>query len=145
AEYVTLTKDNSRYVQEGFSKFRDVDKQLNDIVTDLASEQAEIFQRADALQASATRTIRWWNFFALLMGLAVAIATTWQVQRRFRQTRRSTEAARREREFSNQMLEGMVSAIAAIDRQDRIRSANTAFMRIFPRAAVGSSIHDQIA
>jgi signal transduction histidine kinase len=39
----------------------------------------------------------------------------------------------------------MVSAIAAIDRQDRIRSANTAFMRIFPRAAIGSSIHDEIA
>ena len=43
------------------------------------------------------------------------------------------------------MLEGMVSAIAAIDRQDRIRSANTAFMRIFPRAAIGSSIHEEIA
>ena len=94
---------------------------------------------------SATRTIRLWNLFALLAGLAVAVATTWQVQRRFRQTRQSTEAARREREFSNQMLEGMVSAIAAVDRQDRIRSANTAFMRIFPRAAIGSSIHDQIA
>jgi signal transduction histidine kinase len=55
------------------------------------------------------------------------------------------EAARREREFSNQMLEGMVSAIAAIDRRDRIRSANAAFFRIFPQAAIGSSIHDDIA
>src|SRR5262245_35492253 len=60
ADYVTLTRDNSRYVQEGFNKFHDVDRQLNDIVTDLAAEQTQLFQRADALQSSATRTIRWW-------------------------------------------------------------------------------------
>src|SRR5947207_1738326 len=35
-------------------------------------------------------------------------------------------------------------AIAAIDRHDRIRSANTTFFRIFPQAAVGSSIHDRV-
>jgi signal transduction histidine kinase len=145
AAYVELTKDKDRYVRDGYTKFRDVDLELNEIVADQAIEQTQIFQRAEVLQRSATRTIRLWNLFALLAGLAVAVATTWQVQRRFRQTRQSTEAARREREFSNQMLEGMVSAIAAVDRQDRIRSANTAFMRIFPRAAIGSSIHDQIA
>ncbi|HYV24697.1 MAG TPA: PAS domain-containing protein, partial [Pyrinomonadaceae bacterium] len=143
--YVKLTKDKNAYVEKGFAAFRDVDFELNDLVTDQAIQQTRIFHDAETLQLSATRTIRLWNLFALVAGLAVAVATTWQVQRRFRQTRRSTEDARREREFSNQMLEGMVSAIAAVDRQDRIRSANTAFMRIFPRAAIGSSIHDQIA
>jgi signal transduction histidine kinase len=145
AAYVEITRDNSNYVLNGFEKFHVVDAELNELGTDVAKEQTLIFQRAEALQQAATRTIRMWNLFALLAGLAVAVATTWQVQRRFRQTRQSTEAARREREFSNQMLEGMVSAIAAIDRSDRIRSANTAFMRIFPRAAIGSSIHDEIA
>jgi len=145
AAYLEITKDNSNYVLKGFEQFRQVDTELSELGTDVAKEQTQIFQRAEALQQAATRTIRLWNVFALLAGLAVAVATTWQVQRRFRQTRQSTEAARREREFSNQMLEGMVSAIAAIDRQDRIRSANTAFMRIFPRAAIGSSIHDEIA
>jgi signal transduction histidine kinase len=145
AAYLEITKDNSRYVREGFEQFHKVDAELNDLGTEVAKEQNQIFHRAEVLQLSATRTIRLWNFFALLAGVLVAVATTWQVQLRFRQTRHSTEAARREREFSNQMLEGMVSAIAAVDRQDRIRSANTAFMRIFPRAAIGSSIHDQIA
>jgi PAS domain S-box-containing protein len=143
--YSEITRDNSKYVLGGFEQFHKVDAELNDLGAEVAKEQVQIFQRAEALQQAATRTIRLWNVFALLAGLAVAVATTWQVQRRFRQTRQSTEAARREREFSNQMLEGMVSAIAAIDRQDRIRSANTAFMRIFPRAAIGSSIHDEIA
>ena len=143
--YLEITRDNSKYVLGGFEQFHKVDAELNDLGTEVAKEQVQIFQRAEALQLSATRTIRLWNLFALLAGLAVAVATTWQVQRRFSQTRQSTEDARREREFSNQMLEGMVSAIAAIDRQDRIRSANTAFMRIFPRAAIGSSIHDEIA
>ena len=144
AAYVEITKDRDRYSQEGFAKFRDVEAVLNEITQDSANEETQVFARAEAMQKAATRSIRAWNIFALLAGLAVAVATIWQVQRRFRQTKQSTEAARREREFSNQMLEGMVSAIAAIDRKDRIRSANTAFLRIFPEATIGSSIHDQV-
>lgn len=144
AAYVEITKDRNRYLLEGFAKFRDVDLELTEITEDLAKEEPQVFVRAEAMQKAATRSIRAWNIFALLAGLAVAVATIWQVQRRFRQTKQSTEAARREREFSNQMLEGMVSAIAAIDRKDRIRSANTAFLRMFPEATIGSSIHDQV-
>ena len=144
AAYVEITKDRNRYSLEGFAKFRDVDAQLNEITQDLANEEPQVFVRAEAMQKAATGSIRTWNLFALLAGLAVAVATIWQVQRRFWQTKQSTEAARREREFSNQMLEGMVSAIAAIDRKDRIRSANSAFLRIFPQTTIGSSIHDRV-
>lgn len=144
AAYVEITRDAGRYSLEGFAKFRDVDEELNEIIGDSRIELEQVFARIEALQREATRSIRTLNVIAVLAGLGVAVATIWQVQRRFRQTRQSTEAARREREFSNQMLEGMVSAIAAIDRQDRIRSANTAFLRIFPQAGVGSSIHDQV-
>ena len=145
AAYVAITRDRDRYSQEGFAKFRDVDLELNKIIEETTAEQELIYARAETMQNAATRSIRTWNVIALVAGLLVAVATIWQVQRRFRQTRQSTEAARREREFSNQMLEGMVSAIAAIDRHDRIRSANTAFLRIFPRAGIGSSIHDRVA
>jgi signal transduction histidine kinase len=145
AAYTEITKDRNRYSQDGFANFRDVDAELNDLVHDSAAEQQQIFDRREAIQKTAIRSIRTWNLFAILAGLMVAVATIWQVQRRFRQTRQSTESARREREFSNQILEGMVSAIAAIDRQDRIRSANSAFLRIFPDASIGASIHDQVA
>jgi signal transduction histidine kinase len=144
-QYLEITKDRARYAQEGFTSYRDVDAELNQFIDASTSEQARIFNQAEALQSSAARSIRIWNIIALLMALAVALATIWQVQRRFLQTRRSTEDARREREFSNQILEGMVSAIAAIDRRDRIRSANMAFFRIFPEATIGSSIHDLAA
>lgn len=142
--YLEITKDKNRYSQEGFAKFRDLDIELDKIVEETANEEPQVFVRAEAMQNAATRSIKTWNLIALLVGLAVAVATIWQVQRRFRQNKQSTEAARREREFSTQMLEGMVSAIAAIDRHDRIRSANTAFLRIFPQATIGSSIHDRV-
>jgi signal transduction histidine kinase len=144
AAYIEITRDRSRYSQEGFAKFRDVDAELNEIIKATANEQEQVFVGAEAMQKAATQSIRNWIIFALLTGLAVAVATIWQVQRRFRQNKQSTEAARREREFSNQILEGMVSAIAAIDRKDRIRSANTAFLRIFPQVTIGSSIHDRV-
>jgi len=67
------------------------------------------------------------------------------VQRRFRQMHRSMDEARRERSFSNQMLEGMVSAVVAIDEHDRIRSANLAFFDIFRRASIGASVREKFA
>jgi signal transduction histidine kinase len=48
--------------------------------------------------------------------------------------------AKRERTFTNQLMEGMVSAVAAVDNEDRIRSANAAFFTIFPRATIGASV-----
>jgi PAS domain S-box-containing protein len=144
-QYLEITKDRSRYTQEGYTAFRDVDAELNKFIEDSTLEQGRILHEADRMQQSAARSIRVWNIIALLVALLVAAATIWQVQRRFTQTRRSTEDARREREFSNQILEGMVSAIAAIDRQDRIRSANAAFFQIFPETAIGTSIHDGVA
>jgi len=43
------------------------------------------------------------------------------------------------------LLEGMVSAVAAIDEEDRIRSANAAFFKIFPGASVGASVYEKFA
>lgn len=143
-QYLEITKDRARYTQEGYTTFRDVDAELNRFIEDSTSEQGRITNAADAMEQSAARSIRIWNIIAMLVALVVAAATIWQVQSRFMQTRQSTEDARREREFSNQMLEGMVSAIAAIDRHDRIRSANAAFFGIFPQAAIGASIHDRV-
>ena len=51
---------------------------------------------------------------------------------------------RRERTFTTQLLQGMVSAVAAIDNEDRIRSANAAFFRIFPNASIGASVLEKL-
>jgi two-component system sensor histidine kinase PilS (NtrC family) len=39
----------------------------------------------------------------------------------------------------------MVSAVTAIDEEDRIRSANAAFFKIFPRATIGASVLENLA
>jgi two-component system sensor histidine kinase PilS (NtrC family) len=39
----------------------------------------------------------------------------------------------------------LVSAVAAIDEEDRIRSANAAFFRIFPMASIGASALERLA
>jgi signal transduction histidine kinase len=58
--------------------------------------------------------------------------------------RRSVLETRRERTFTTQLLQGMVSAVAAIDNDDRIRSANEAFFRIFPNASIGASVMEKL-
>ena len=66
------------------------------------------------------------------------------MQRHFSEMRRSISETRRERTFTTQLLEGMVSAVAAIDEEDRIRSANAAFFKIFPDATIGASVLEKL-
>jgi signal transduction histidine kinase len=129
----------------GFKKFQKVDVELNELLNNMGPEQDEILRTSESLRERASRKILTLTIIALLIGILVVAATLREVQRRFREMRESLELARRERLFSTQMLEGMVSAIAAIDEHDRIRSANTAFYKIFPGASVGASIHDNFA
>jgi signal transduction histidine kinase len=143
--YVEVTKDLRRYSLEGFGKFDVVDKELDQLLAKSGQEQTEIILKSEALQQSAARSIRLWSVIALLVGAIVAAGTIWEAQRRFRQMRRSMFETRRERVFTNQLLEGMVSAVAAVDEDDRIRSANAPFFKIFPGASIGASIYEKFA
>ena len=98
-----------------------------------------------AVHREANRSIRVWIIIALLVGAMVAGGTIWQVQRHFSDMRLSVLETRRERTFTTQLLEGMVSAVAAIDEEDRIRSANAAFLQIFPNASIGASVLEKLA
>ncbi len=141
--YVATTRDLRAYSLEGFQKHRDLDKKLRVLMSDLAEVRIRLENRRyDALTA-AQREIKTWMWLAALTGLVVATATFLEVWRRFRQMRRGYAELHRERQFSTQMLEGMPSAVAAVDRRDRIRSANAAFFQVFPGASVGASIHDK--
>jgi signal transduction histidine kinase len=142
--YVEVTEDR-RYVEEGYQKFRTVDKELDDLLSASTQAHDQIFNQARAITQEAARSIRLWSFIALLVGGVVAAGTIWEVQRRFRQMRQSMEEARRERVFTNQLLEGMVSAVAAVDEEDRIRSANASFFQIFPGASIGASVYEKFA
>ena len=142
---VDATKDPDVYRLEGYNKFRVVDDELNALLEETRHEQEEIFNNSEELQKSAARRIWLLTAIALLIGALVAAYTIWDMQRRFRQVQASMDEARREREFSTQMLEGMVSAVAAIDAQGHIRSANGAFFQIFPEARIGVSVYDKFA
>jgi signal transduction histidine kinase len=143
--YVEVTEDLDRYSLEGFDKFSVVDSELNAFLDQSNQEQSEVFRQSEVIEQNAARSIRTWSLIALIVGAMVAAGTIWEVQRRFGEVRRSVEETRRERVFTSQLLEGMVSAVAAIDEHDRIRSANAAFFRIFPGASIGASIYEKFA
>jgi signal transduction histidine kinase len=143
AEYIEITKDLREYSLKGFTASRDLDEKLRSLMADVAEERLNLDEQRLETLKSAQAGIKFLMWLAALTGLLVATATFLEVWRRFRQMRRSFAALQRERQFSTQMLEGMPSAVAAIDRNDRIRSANAAFFEVFPGAAVGVSIHDK--
>jgi len=144
-DYIEVTEDLRRYSLEGYEKFKAVDTQLNELLRISTQEQADVFQESERLQQKAAASIRLWTMIALIAGALVAAGTLWEIQRRFGELRRSVKEARREREFTSQLLEGMVSAVAAIDENDRIRSANAAFFKIFPGASIGASVYEKFA
>jgi signal transduction histidine kinase len=143
--FAQATDDPDAYLREGYVKFRDADRELNALLEETRREQSAIFYRGEELQKGAARRIYLLTAIALLMGALVAAYTIREARRRLRQVRESMNEARREREFSAQMLEGMVSAVAAIDAHDHIRSANRAFFKIFPEARVGASVYDKFS
>lgn len=142
--FIEITRDSRRYSLEGASQFDVVDRQLDELLKTSTAEQELIISRSEALEQQAASSIRFWSLVALIVGAAVAAGTIWEVQRRFRQMRRSMFEARRERTFTTQLLEGMVSGVAALDEDDRLRSANAAFFEIFPSATVGASVYEDI-
>jgi signal transduction histidine kinase len=144
-QYLEITGDSRRYGLEGFDAFRTVDHELNTMFGKLQAENQTVSDMVSRMQAEAKRSNRLWSVIALLVGALVATGTIWQVQRHFREMRRSMFETRRERTFTTQLLEGMVSAVAAIDEEDRIRSANAAFFRIFPKASIGASVLEKFA
>jgi signal transduction histidine kinase len=143
--YIEVTQDSRRYSLEGFEKFRTVDKELNDLFLKVQSEDDEVLKSVVAMQERSRKSIIAWSVIALLVGALVAAGTIWEVQRHFSQMQRSVLETRRERTFTTQLLEGMVSAVAAIDDEDRIRSVNAAFLRIFPLATIGASVLEKLA
>ncbi len=142
--FVEVTDDLRRYSLEGFERFQVVDKELDALLQRSTEEQLEVFRQSEILEQNAARSIQTWSIIALIMGALVAAGTIWEVQRRFGEMRQSVDEARRERVFTGQLLEGMVSAVAAVDGDDRLRSANAAFFKIFPAASIGASIHENI-
>ncbi|MBA2339619.1 MAG: hypothetical protein H0V88_04440, partial [Pyrinomonadaceae bacterium] len=144
-EFISTTEDLRRYSLEGFEKYKTVDDQLGQFLSDARREQDAILLRSAQLQEEAEKRINFLTLLATVAGLIVAAATVWEAYRRFRQLRRSLAETEREREFSRQILEGMVSAVAAIDSRHRIRSANQAFFQLFPAATLNASVHDEIA
>jgi membrane protein implicated in regulation of membrane protease activity len=145
ARYIESTLDAERYSIEGFVNFRPLEARMDAFFAELNKEQEELQQQRLMLSNESARRIRLLTWIAVLVSALIAAATIWEVQRRFRQVRRSLEESRRERQFSSQMLEGMVSAVAAIDSESRIRSANAAFFQLFPRASVGTALRDDFA
>lgn len=142
--YIELTRDTRRYGLEGFPKFRDIQSEVNVFIEAAQSAYDKVDAEMVTYHRNANRAIYYLIGIALLVGALVAVGTIWQVQRHFSEMRRSVLETRRERTFATQLLEGMVSAVAAIDNDDRIRSANAAFFRIFPNASIGASVLEKL-
>jgi signal transduction histidine kinase len=143
--FLEITETTRTYSLKGYTQARVINDDLNAISSTLEQQHDQIAYSIQSMQDRSRRSIRIWMLIALLAGVLVAAGTVWEVQRRFKQMRRSALEARRERTFTNQLLEGMVSAVTAIDSDDKIRSANAAFFKIFPQASIGASILERLA
>ena len=144
-KYMEVTDDSARFSADDRKTFKQLNGDIDKLFAQSHKLQSDIFKGIVDSQTEARKQILIWSLIALAAGAIVAAGTIWQVQRHFWLMRRSMLEARRERIFTTQLLEGMVSAVAAIDEEDRIRSANAAFFRIFPGASIGASVLERFA
>jgi signal transduction histidine kinase len=141
--YIDVTQDQRQYNQFGFDRYKKLDDSFESLMPKVENYE-KVDEEMVRYQRQAKKTILTWSLLALLVGALVATGTIWQVQRHFSEMRRSVLETRRERTFTTQLLQGMVSAVAAFDEEDRIRSANAAFFRIFPNATIGASVLEKL-
>jgi signal transduction histidine kinase len=141
--YIDVSQDRRQYNQFGFERYKKLEDDFAKLIP-LAEKYEKVDELMVAYQQYAKKTIIRWSLLAVIIGALVAAGTIWQVQRHFSDMRRSVLETRRERTFTTQLLQGMVSAVAAFDEEDRIRSANAAFFRIFPNAGIGSSVFEKL-
>jgi signal transduction histidine kinase len=142
--YIEVTQDSRQFSLKGFDNYKPVQDDLGILIAKAREQYRNVDKEIARYQEQANQTILKWSGLAVLVGALVAVGTIWQVQRHFNQMRRSMLETRRERTFNTQLLQGMVSAVAAIDNEDRIRSANAAFFKIFPNAGVGASVLEKL-
>ena len=142
--YIDVTENPREFSLHGFDRYKELEDDFNEVITRAQNNYEDVDSEIAAVQRNANQTIIKWSIIAVLVGALVAAGTIWQVQRHFSDMRRSVLETRRERMFATQVLEGMVSAVAAIDNEDRIRSANAAFFRIFPNASIGASVLEKL-
>jgi signal transduction histidine kinase len=142
--FIDVTEDRRNFNLNGFDRYKDLEDDFKALIPKAQDNYDNVARDIAVYQADANRTILKWSVLAVLVGALVAAGTIWQVQRHFRDMRRSVLETRRERTFTTQLLQGMVSAVAAFDEEDRIRSANAAFFRIFPNATIGASVMEKL-
>src|SRR6185369_13647126 len=124
--YMEVTRNQREYNQDGFERYKNLEASFEKVIPKAQENYENIDREMVFYQWQAKITILLWTIAAVFVGALVAVGTIWQVQRHFSDMRRSVLETRRERTFATQLLEGMVSAVAAIDNEDRIRSANAA-------------------
>jgi len=142
--FIDVTEDRRDFNLNGFNRYKPLEEDFNVLLAQAKKNYEKVDGEIDFYQRDANGLIKKWSILAVLVGALVAAGTIWQVQRHFRDMRRSVLETRRERNFTTQLLQGMVSAVAAFDEEDRIRSANAAFFRIFPNASIGASVFEKL-
>lgn len=142
--FIKVTEDRRDFNQNGFGRYLPLENDFKVLIDQAQKNYENVAGDIAVYQRDANRTILKWSIIAVLVGALVAAGTIWQVQRHFSDMRRSVLETRRERTFTTQLLEGMVSAVAAFDEEDRLRSANAAFFHIFPNATIGAPVLERL-
>src|SRR5947209_573282 len=73
--FLQATQDPDTYLREGYVKFRDADKELDDLLEEMRSEQDQIFYSSEELERSGARWIYLMWGVVVLMGARVAAYT----------------------------------------------------------------------
>lgn len=144
-EFIAIAQDERRYSLEGFAAYARVDSSLEDFLRQENQKQTQILAQTEQLQREAARGISNLRWSAFAVGAIIALFAMWDVLRRFQMLNRSLAVARRERQFSSQVLEGMINAIATLDDKRHLQTHNEAFRQLFPQASIGAPVAETTA
>jgi signal transduction histidine kinase len=139
------TATDPLYLQiNGFSHQTMAFNALDEVVKKIRTERITINQQTNALQIKAESHIITTTTISLLVGLLVAAMAVIEIQRRFQQLQQSFVAINQAKEFSRDIINGVVNVLFTLDAKGNLTSANQAFYELLDLASDCSGPYQEL-
>jgi len=133
-DFLVAVDNPEIYELQGSDLYNRAFSSFQDYLKRVIAEHDRIANYSKQLQAEAQKVIASFTFICVILGAAVAGLAIYGIRQRLIELARSHRAVYEAREFTRNILNGMVDALFTLDSEGNITSTNESFNRLLGRS-----------
>lgn len=131
SKFITIVTVPLDFQLYGFTQQTQVFNTLDEVILVIRTKRPKIIFDSQQLEIKAQHDIMVTTFISLSVGLLVAGISIIEVQRRWRQLRRSYQVIDDAKEFNINIINGVISPLFTLNTNGQVTSVNQAFCQLF--------------